>query len=361
MVRYLLPFLILVPPTGVADEQQKPRSIETLIRRVLKAEIRTEEVKALAEFGFVAISTIRQKSKENPKTAEAVLRKLASVWCGWLGSEDAKKRQHAEAYLYELGNDAVEALRKVTREGTPHARLSAERLLVMIKFCISYELYRRIGNVFARYERSGVRERISAVLRLEQLGGSKSIETLKRIVLTEKEEMVRVVAANALVRVADLSVLKFIKEQGLSEKITAPPDRYLLLLSQGIKLRQMEDYRGALEEFQKILKENPSDYRANYEAAMCYLFLEEYHSSIKHFKICLKERDDDYLLHYNLACAYALAGHREKAFEHLRKAVECGYDDAEHMENDEDLRSLRDDERFKDLLERIRENGGEKK
>ena len=363
MVRCCLPlFFLLLLPTLAGDEEQRKTDADALVSRALEAagKEQQEAVTRLAEYGFVVINILRRRIEKQDRDAQKLLERLVSVWCGWLDSADGERRERAEACLYEAGDYAVEKLREVLKSGSLHSRLSAERLLVMIKFRISPELYRRVGDMFTDYEQKSERERASAVLRLEQLGGRKAIEALKRIVVGEKDGMVRVVAANALVRIADLSVLKFIKEQGLSESISAPPDRYILMLSQGMKLRQMEDYKGALEEFKKILKEFPDDYRANYEAAMCYLFLKEYHSSIKHFKICLKERDDDYLVHYNIACAYALAGHKEKAFYHLQKAVENGYDDAEHMKNDEDLRSLRDDERFKKLLERMRGDGGER-
>jgi len=358
----LLLFFLILLPNLIGDQEQRRTDADVLVSRALEAtgEEQQKVVFRLAEYGFVTINILRRRIERRDRDAQELLEKLVSVWCRWLDSADGDRRERAEAYLYEAGDYAVDELRRVLKNGSLHSRLSAKRLLVMIKFRISPELYRRVGDMFIDYESKSVRERVSAVLRLEQLGGRKAIEALKRIVVGEKDGMVRVVAANALVRIADIPVLKFIKEQGLSEMISAPPDRYILMLSQGIKLRQMEDYKGALEEFQKILKEFPDDYRANYEAAICYLFLKEYHSSIKHFKICLKERDNDYLVHYNIACAYALAGHKEKAFHHLEKAVENGYDDAEHMENDEDLRSLRDDERFKELLERMRGDGGER-
>lgn len=52
---------------------------------------------------------------------------------------------------------------------------------------------------------------------------------------------------------------------------------------------------------------------------------------------------------YNLACAHALAGDRDRAFEWLEKAVEAGFD-GDHLDDDEDLDSLRDDPRFDKVL-----------
>jgi mannose-6-phosphate isomerase-like protein (cupin superfamily) len=54
--------------------------------------------------------------------------------------------------------------------------------------------------------------------------------------------------------------------------------------------------------------------------------------------------------HYNLACYDALAGDHERAFEHLRKAIELNRDQVMGwLPNDTDLDPLRDDPRFQEL------------
>jgi tetratricopeptide (TPR) repeat protein len=59
-------------------------------------------------------------------------------------------------------------------------------------------------------------------------------------------------------------------------------------------------------------------------------------------------------VHYNLACSYALLGRPDDAFRSVDRAIECGFLDADHMEKDEDLVSLRGDERFKAVVARLR-------
>jgi tetratricopeptide (TPR) repeat protein len=49
---------------------------------------------------------------------------------------------------------------------------------------------------------------------------------------------------------------------------------------------------------------------------------------------------------YNLACAEARLGEREAALGHLRRALEIHPGFAEHVHDDEDLASLRDDPGF---------------
>ena len=53
---------------------------------------------------------------------------------------------------------------------------------------------------------------------------------------------------------------------------------------------------------------------------------------------------------YNLACSHALLGSREDALAALNRAMHCGYDDAEWMEADPDLASLRKDPTFQGIL-----------
>ncbi|MGZ8695526.1 MAG: TPR end-of-group domain-containing protein, partial [Gaiellaceae bacterium] len=56
--------------------------------------------------------------------------------------------------------------------------------------------------------------------------------------------------------------------------------------------------------------------------------------------------DDPAGLLYNLACAEARLGERDAALDHIREAVEAAPRYAEFARTDEDLASIRDDERF---------------
>ncbi len=56
---------------------------------------------------------------------------------------------------------------------------------------------------------------------------------------------------------------------------------------------------------------------------------------------------------YNAGCSYALADQKGKAIDVLRSAFEEGFDDPDYYASDEDLNSLRDDPRFKTLLDEV--------
>jgi len=58
--------------------------------------------------------------------------------------------------------------------------------------------------------------------------------------------------------------------------------------------------------------------------------------------------------HYNLACSHALLGRLDEALEALRRAIELGYDDWEHVERDEDLASLRKLDAYERVMAKAR-------
>ncbi len=63
-------------------------------------------------------------------------------------------------------------------------------------------------------------------------------------------------------------------------------------------------------------------------------------------------RPDDPVVFYNLACSYAQLGNLDAAFEAINRAFDLGYKDYPHLLRDPDLKNLREDHRFKKLLDR---------
>lgn len=57
---------------------------------------------------------------------------------------------------------------------------------------------------------------------------------------------------------------------------------------------------------------------------------------------------------YNLGCAWALKGNQDNAFAALNDAVAFGFDDLNQYQTDSDLESLRKDERFAELISRVK-------
>lgn len=65
-------------------------------------------------------------------------------------------------------------------------------------------------------------------------------------------------------------------------------------------------------------------------------------------------KPDDGIVFYNLACSYSLLNHIDLSLETLKKAIEYGYEDFDHLRQDEDLNNLRKDSRFETLMMNIK-------
>ncbi len=57
---------------------------------------------------------------------------------------------------------------------------------------------------------------------------------------------------------------------------------------------------------------------------------------------------------YNLACSHAILNNKDDAFRALTQAVNLGYRDLSWMRQDKDLDSIRNDQRFRALLQRLK-------
>ena len=85
--------------------------------------------------------------------------------------------------------------------------------------------------------------------------------------------------------------------------------------------------------------------------AMEHLRNKEYEESIESYRKYLEHKPDDEIALYNLACAYSLAGKKAEAVKCLRKAVEAGYTNFDHIQRDTDLDNIREEEGYKKLFE----------
>jgi len=57
--------------------------------------------------------------------------------------------------------------------------------------------------------------------------------------------------------------------------------------------------------------------------------------------------------HYDLACLDVLEGKPGAAFRNLNRAIDCGFKDASYLLQDSDFQSIREDSRWKMILDRI--------
>ncbi|MCU0722748.1 MAG: hypothetical protein MUC63_03900, partial [Planctomycetes bacterium] len=96
------------------------------------------------------------------------------------------------------------------------------------------------------------------------------------------------------------------------------------------------------------------DARKLHEEAMAALQRRELDRSVEIYGRILAAKPDDAIALYNLACAQALAGRTVPALDALEKSVRAGYEEADHVEEDSDLASLRSEDRYKALIQGLR-------
>ena len=57
---------------------------------------------------------------------------------------------------------------------------------------------------------------------------------------------------------------------------------------------------------------------------------------------------------YNLSCVYALKGDIDNALKFLEKAVRKGYKNCEQIRNDSDLKKVRENPAFEDIMDALK-------
>jgi adenylate cyclase len=123
--------------------------------------------------------------------------------------------------------------------------------------------------------------------------------------------------------------------------------------SLGRKHEEMKARLSSLDLIERHLKMNPHDTRALCMAANQLSNVGELEKGREMAEEALARGENEPLVLYNIACYFALSGTVDRALELLQKAVDSGWGDRAWLETDGDLDSLRDDPRFKALLDSI--------
>jgi len=123
------------------------------------------------------------------------------------------------------------------------------------------------------------------------------------------------------------------------------------------KLEHFE-YEALIPLYELRIEDAPEDIQAIHWLGYAYTHVGRYEDGLELDRRLSRLMPDDRMVHYNLACSLALLGRIDEAFDTLYHAVDLGYGDAEHLEADSDLDSIRRDDRYPDLLARIRDRVG---
>jgi tetratricopeptide (TPR) repeat protein len=106
--------------------------------------------------------------------------------------------------------------------------------------------------------------------------------------------------------------------------------------------------------YEDILKRSPDYVEVLMLLGNLYTGRKMYRQGLQVDQRLARLRQDDPIVHYNLACSYALLNQVNDAFAALTNAVNLGYHDLEHMEEDSDLERIRHDPRYAEAADRIR-------
>jgi TolB-like protein/Tfp pilus assembly protein PilF len=111
--------------------------------------------------------------------------------------------------------------------------------------------------------------------------------------------------------------------------------------------------RRGLSLMEGSLELNPDDARAANLAAGVFASLGEAEPALKYAERSLAIDPEDPMLLYNVACTYSSLGRIDQAISCLERAVEKGFGHREWIDNDPDLAPLRDNPRYKDIVDAI--------
>ena len=109
-----------------------------------------------------------------------------------------------------------------------------------------------------------------------------------------------------------------------------------------------------LELSERLLELDPDDYQTLLYGANALAELGERERSLEWAAQVLESGTDDALVLYNIACFYSVAGKTDEALEALERSYAAGLADPEWMEQDSDLDNIREEVRYKALVERMR-------
>jgi len=114
-----------------------------------------------------------------------------------------------------------------------------------------------------------------------------------------------------------------------------------------------EDCEWEVKFFEGIVASAPNYAEALSSLGNLYTRCGHYDKGLDIDRRLVRLRPEDPIVHYNLACSLSLLVELSEALAELEKAIALGYNDYAYMLGDEDLRNVRQDPRFFELMARF--------
>ncbi len=115
------------------------------------------------------------------------------------------------------------------------------------------------------------------------------------------------------------------------------------------------DWQSAFVIYTELIKSSPESGRLLFRAGVCSQKLGNYDDAIKLYAKAVQIGANPVVM-YNLATAYCLDGQKDYAFMWLDKSIENGFSDYKGMGSDDDLKSIREEPKFNELVKRAKAN-----
>ncbi len=276
-----------------------------------------------------------------------------------LGDHDPVVAKRAADELFLLGEHGLAALDRSVAASSADNQGQRKFLRELLHWQIPPSTYDRVGIDFSKFHQLPFQQRRRFVFDYARVAGREAISTLHKVIERDDSLMIKLAAAKALAGLRDLSGYNFLVRNYPEMTLKKPEVSRELLIAQAYEHIREKKYALAVGELRRVLDEAPFDFRANYHIAFAYLLLHSYAKSIHHFEIARRINPKDQLTLYNLACAYALVDQHDAALEALESSVDAGFSDHDHMEKDPDLESLRSAERYRRLIEKMKQTSAE--
>ncbi|HEU0224770.1 MAG TPA: DUF4440 domain-containing protein [Steroidobacteraceae bacterium] len=114
-----------------------------------------------------------------------------------------------------------------------------------------------------------------------------------------------------------------------------------------------QDWAGAAVAYQAYLKDEPGNAFAWHRLGASQIKLRQLPEAIASLQRAVAAGGGTAADYYNLACAYALSGRTDEALDQVEKAIGAGQRNRRQYEADEDLASLREQARFRALMQAL--------
>lgn len=114
-----------------------------------------------------------------------------------------------------------------------------------------------------------------------------------------------------------------------------------------------QKYAEAAKAYEAITKEQPKNAEAWFRLGYSLHVLGQLDAAIAAHTKAAEFPDYRPVALYNLGCAQALKGNPDAAFDALNKSVDSGFNELKQLQQDEDLKTLRQDARYAALVERL--------